>query len=232
MLKKNRENSGDNPPPATDTLRVFSQFRLAGSRTIHREIVLNNGSRADVFWPLAGQVDGKCLCLLRSELGHFSSSDRPYLIADRCGRICGVMKMHLEIPVENPPPPVVALPVSSRFRLDGPRTHCCEINLRNGSGADDSWPLTGQADSNPLYVNNFQLGVNRPAFAPYFISDCCSRISGAMKMNLHPPFGNPPPATFTGPGLRPELSANDGERRKISAAQLLNDSVSTGVTCE
>ena len=117
-------------------------------------------------------------------------------------------------------------------RLD---TLCCGVvcvfGMRGpGGGADDSWPLTGQVDSNPLYVNNFQLGVNRPAFAPYFIPDCCSRISGAMKRNLNPPTGNPPPGTFTGPGFRPVLSANDGERAKIPTAQLLIDSIRAGVT--
>ena len=140
------------------------------------------------------------------------------------------MKRHLYIPVENPLPAAVTLPVFSGFRLDGSRTDCREINLRNRSDADDCWPLTGQADSNQLCINNFQLGVNRPAFAPYFIPDCCSRISGAMELSLNPPIGNPPPATFTGPGYQPELSANDGEGGKIPAALLLIDSTRTGVT--
>ena len=142
------------------------------------------------------------------------------------------MKMHLKVPVENPLPAAVTLPVFSGFRLDGSRTDCREINLRNRSGADDCWPLTGQADSNQLCINNFQLGVNRPAFAPYFIPDCCSRISGAMELSLNPPIGNPPPVTFTGPGFRPELSANGDACRTIPADRFLNDSVSTGVTCE
>ena len=231
-MKMNLEISGENPPPAADKWRVLSRFRLAGSRTNHREIIFSNGSRADVFWPLTGQAGGKHLCLHRSELGHISSSDRPYLIPINCGRICGAMKMNLKKPVANPLPAAVILPVFSGFRLDESRTDSREINFRNGSSADDGCLFTGRVDGKHLRIKNLKLGVNRPAFAPYFIPDCCSRISGAMKMNLHPPFGNPPPVTFTGPGFRPELSANDGERRKISATQLLIDSVLAGVTRE
>jgi len=51
-----------------------------------------------------------------------------------------------------------------------------------------------------------------------------------MKINLCPTAENPPPVTFTGPGFRPELSANDGERAKIPTAQLLIDSIRAGVT--
>jgi len=169
---------------------------------------------------------------VHSELGHFSSSDRPYLIPTNCGRICGAMKMNLKKPVENPLPAAATLRVISRFPLGGSRTDCREIVLRNGRRADSGRPLAGRADGKRLCIKNLKLGVNRPAFAPYFIPDCCSRISGAMNMNLQTPFGNPPPVTFTGPGLRPELSANDGERRKISAAQRLIDSASTCVTRE
>ena len=231
-MKMNLEISGEKPSPAAVQSRMFSRFRLDRSQTNHREIIFSTRSPADVFWPLTGQAGGKRLCLHRSELGHFSSSDRPYLIPINCGRICGAMTMNLKKPVENPRPAAATLRVIFRFPLGGSRTDCREIILRNGSSADDGCLLTGRADGKRLCIKNLKLGVNRPAFAPYFIPDCCSRISGAMKMNLHPPFGNPPPVTFTGPGLRPELSANDGERRKISAAQRLNDSVSTGVTCE
>ena len=142
------------------------------------------------------------------------------------------MKMHLEKPARNLSPAAIPQPVISRFWLDVTRADCREIILRNGRRADNGRPLAGRADGKRLCIKNLKLGVNRPAFAPYFIPDCCSRISGAMNMNLQTPFGNPPPVTFTGPGFRPELSANDGERAKIPSAQLLIDSIRTGVTCE
>ena len=140
------------------------------------------------------------------------------------------MKMNLKKPVENPLPAAATLLVISRFPLGGSRIDCREIILRNGRRADSGRPLTGRADGKRLCINNLKLGVNRPAFAPYSIPDCCSRISGAMELSLNPPIGNPPPATFTGLGFRPELSANDGERGQVSAAQLLIDSIRTGVT--
>ena len=140
------------------------------------------------------------------------------------------MKMHLEKPARNLSPAAIPQPVFSRFWLDVTRADCREIILRNGRRADNGRPLAGRADGKRLCIKNLKLGVNRPAFVPYSIPDCCSRISGAMKMNLNPPIGNPPPATFTGLGFRPELSANDGERGQVSAAQLLIDSIRTGVT--
>ena len=231
-MKMNAEIPVEHPPTAAVTRPVYSRFRLDGSRTNHRETIFSNRSRADAFWQPTGQAGGKRLCLHRSELGHFSSSDRPYLIPINCGRICGAMKMNLKKPVENPLPAAATLRVISRFPLGGSRTDCREIVLRNGRRADSGRPLAGRADGKRLCIKNLKLGVNRPAFAPYFIPDCCSRISGAMNMNLQTPFGNPPPVTFTAPGLRPELSANDGERRKISAAQRLIDSASTCVTRE
>ena len=140
------------------------------------------------------------------------------------------MKMHLKVPVDNPLPAAVTLPVFSGFRLDESRTDSREIDFRNGSSADDGCLFTGRVDGKRLFIKNLKLGVNRPAFAPYFIPDYCSRISGAMKINLNSPIGNPPPASFAGPGFRPELSANGGAFRTIPAARFLNDSVSPGVT--
>jgi len=178
------ENSGENPLPVETTLPIFFRFQRAGSRRNYRELDLRNGSRADVFWPLTGQADGKCLCRRRSELGHFSSSDRPYLISDRCGRICGVMKMHLEKTAGNPPPTAIPLPVFSRFRLDVTRADCREITSKNGWGV--RIPARPPVN-NHLCCNYLKLVRDLAPSAPYLIRGRFRRVDGVMKINLQHP---------------------------------------------
>ena len=232
MLKKNREKSAENPLPAADTLRVFSRFRLAGSRTNHREIILSNESPVDVFWPITGQPGGKRLCLHRSELGHFSSSDRPYLIVDRCGRIRGVMKMHFEKPSRNPSPAAIPQPVFSRFWLDVTRADCRETTSRNGWGVRSCRRPARPPVNNQLCCNSLKLVRDLAPSAPYLIRSRLRRVDGVMKINLQHPSETRRPS----PSRCVTLNRNDrptaAPPRKISAARFLNDSVSTCVTRE
>jgi len=231
-MKKNLEKSGENPLPAAGTLRVFSRFRLAGSRTYQREIDLRNGSRADVFLPITAQPGGKCLCIHRSELGHFSSSDRPYLIADRCGRICGVMKMPLEKPAQNPSPAAIPQPVFSRFWIDVTRADCREVTSRNGRGVRSCLRSARPPVNNRLYCNYLKLVRNLAPSAPYLVRGRLRRVDGVMKINLQHSSETRRPS----PSRRVTFDRGDrptvAPARTIPAARFVNDSVSPCVTRE
>lgn len=231
-IKMNLEISGENASPATVQSRMFSRFRPDRSRADYRKTILSNGSHAGVFWPLTGQANGEYPCISNLRLGQFSPSDCPYFIPVRRGRICGVMKIHLDKPTGSPPPAAVPLPIDFRFRLNGPSADCREMSFGSGSHADNCGPLKELADINRPRFHSVELGHFSSSDRPYLIADRCGRISDVMKINFCPTTRNPPPVAFTGPGLRPELSANGGARRTIPAAQFFNNSVSTGVTCE
>lgn len=232
MLNVNLENSGENPLPVAATLPIFFRFQRAGSRRNYREIDLRNGSCADVFRPITGQAGGKHLGLHRSELGHFSSSDRPYLIADRCGRICGVMKMHLEKPAGNPQPAAIPLPVFSRFWLDGTWADYREISSRHGRGARSCRRSAGPPVNNYLSCNYLKLVRDLAPSAPYLVRGRLRRVDSVMKINLQHPSETRRPS----PSRRVTFNRSNrpitAPARKIPAARFLNDSVSTGVTCE
>ena len=106
------------------------------------------------------------------------------------------------------------------------------MSFGSGSHADNGGQFKGLADINRPRFHSVELGHFSSSDRPYLIADRCGRIFTAMKINLQTPSGHPQPVMFTGPGLRPELSANGGACRTIPAAQFLSDSVATGVTCE